>query len=267
MSKQNKAKRRSVDEFDGAQPSTSKKLRNEADLGDLLSRRNKSKSNGKSTFNIKTIAKSLKVKAIDSNNNAVPVKSVAVSKNNKKPVNVGNRMDLGKQNFVPIIQTCKMKAKEQNKLKKQMNLDKEIEQLDQIDKLTDVEIAEGEKAALSVDDEEVNHDGIILSVSSDLEDDSFPEEGEIPNVTRCITEPGEVDSSEEKSDVVCNKGGRPGIPSKVVKVTKVNKTTTDVGSASRSSRLDKFSHLRNDPDFKVFLNEMLDDRIQERSEN
>ena len=52
---------------------------------------------------------------------------------------------------------------------------------------------------------------------------------------------------------------QPRVSSKVVKVPHKD-TSTD----QRSDRFNKFSHLKDDPDFRDFLNEVLDDRTKQK---
>ena len=78
------------------------------------------------------------------------------------------------------------------------------------------------------------------------------------------TEPGEISSSDiDNSAEISNNHDRSRhrprpLASKVVRVNK-HKQSPEV-----SSQYDKFGHLRNDPDFKRFLDEMLDDRLSSK---
>ena len=120
---------------------------------------------------------------------------------------------------------------------------KEIHNLIMLDDLNHDEFLAGE---------EVFHDGVEITVpGNDLEvflgpsgsehGDDDTEDGD------GLTEPGEIsDSNEDLQHVV---------QLKVVKVTKKNKLPTI------PKRSDKFAHLRHDPDFKDFLNEILDERM------
>ena len=165
---------------------------------------------------------------------------------------------------MPIIQTRGMKVrKECEKFNKQ----KELEMVNEIDKLTSLEISGG-----NITDDEVMHDGVDLSIhGSDLED--FPDavdveigRNNVVNQTETEsgnddsteaddaateTEPGELSSSEE-DDISTLR-----VASKVVKVQQ--RKVRDDGQ-----KRNKYSHLKDDPEFKSFLEEMLDCRMAAR---
>ena len=110
------------------------------------------------------------------------------------------------------------------------------------------------------DDEVINHDGVELSISgSDFEDDATAPDNDDNGDN--MVEPGEIESDNEDEDDV---QPRRTVASKVVKVsrTEQNKSkekTLTSSSACKAKNFSKFKHLREDPDFRDFLNEMLDD--------
>ena len=149
----------------------------------------------------------------------------------------------------PIIQTRGMKAKSLKTFgQSSIDTNVEIDKLSQIDCLTSVEFAGGNDASnKSGGEEAIHNDGIEISINgSDVDDEFLDEEGFEDEVV-------EQQDEEERG----NKKGRNWVSSKVVKVTQ-----NDLHNNDQSSSVvgDKFSHLRNDPDFRRFLNEMLDDR-------
>ena len=94
---------------------------------------------------------------------------------------------------------------------------------------------------------EPDNDGVVLSVRGS--DDKFAKEEDDDNQDQA--EPGEVLSSDNDMDY----SPQPQVRSKVSKVTSTKR---------KSSLLDKFEYLRHDPDFKVFLNDVLDEREDRR---
>ena len=113
------------------------------------------------------------------------------------------------------------------------------------------ELAAGDELA----DADILHDGVELSVNgSDLED--FPDgnheatQGQGTCSTVETTELGEISSDEE---FVNNNT----VASKVVKMNK---------GQNRQNRYSKFMHLKNDPDFKDFLSEIVDNKLAAQGE-
>ena len=181
-------------------------------------------------------------KATGNNNNAIPeeifgqndtekidqTRSNTIVKNRSKSVKTKMKITL-------IIKTRGMKAKI---ALQSGNFSKEINKLNNIDLLTPLEIIAGNQVA--EDDDQVLHDGVELSVQTS--DDEFAcEETKGSGSDGIATEPGELQSDEEVSNSPPKR-----VASKVVKLTP-------------KKRLDKFSHLRNDPNFKDFLNELIDE--------
>ena len=195
------------------------------------------------------------------NNNAVPTE-----------------VDSQSRSIVPIIQTRGMKAKlGLNKVVTEQDFD----YFEEIDKLNPDEFAAG-------NDHDLNgpcHDGVEICIpGSDLED--FPDvepqqeqqqhhnntdaepstsngnpDDNTNNDTGEGIEPGEISSLSADESDVSGADFRKHHNSKASKrFPKTNKTPKQ-NSANRLSRLEKFSHLRNDPDFKDFLNEVIDVRM------
>ena len=156
---------------------------------------------------------------------------------------------------IPIIQTRRMKlhvaesAAKDNSDLAEFNTQKELQELNRIDKLSSFEISGGDRVFDEDSPDEAEADGVELSVNGS--DDEFQEESNL--------EPGKV-SDEEQPQI-----SRPQVASKVVKVPKANRSSKQSdkqGSCSenRSDHFSKFSHLKDDPDFRYFLDEVLDDR-------
>ena len=193
---------------------------------------------------IKTLKLSKKAKALTDNTTVKNINS-----NRSKPnratataqVAAETRSQKDVIKVVPIIQTRGMKAKIV-RISQQ-----DIEQLDEIDKQTSVEFVDGERSFENeTADDDHDHDGVELSVAgSDIDD--FPE-----------TEPGEVSSSSEEDEPEARHSQK--VASKVVKIP--NRTDT---AAETEDKYAKFRHLHNDPDFRSFLGEMVDDRMKKSS--
>ena len=153
----------------------------------------------------------------------------------------------------PIIETRAMKAKKVNTNKVLVSSD-DIDILNRIDLLTAAEIAGEQQIA-----DEISHDGVVLSIHGSDDEDDFPEvettEVSKENdraMTSNDTEPGEISSS-DKEDNLAAPAVRNHVASKVTKVSNHN------------DRFGKFDHLRQDPDFKSFLNEVVDERMSARA--
>ena len=200
----------------------------------------------------KTVIKSKQIKrtvgkreknCIDNNNNAV-VPVDLISKRQKVKIS-------------PIIRTHGMKAKavaEKNKVRVTA---------DELNKFATIDTLTSDKFLGGQDDDQVCHDGIELSVQgSDLEE--FPDDaGETAQSDSEIEpgEPGELSSSESEDEEVFHpRKGQPA--SKVVKPNCASETVIKSRSDKKTDKFQqKFGHLRNDPDFKDFLNEIIDERI------
>ena len=226
-----------------------------------LSTSNAQQNNSRTTGNSKlVIAKYKKSQKANEricnakNNNAIPI--LGKTKTNgmrltdaqnsaKDEVNVNNKEGANKTlsvgtKVVPIIKTRGMKRKEKDQINKQ----NERQILNEIDTMKPFEIAGGDT------DNEIDHDGIELSVNgSDIED--FPEDsqwGDNTTLPGNVSEPGELSLDEETAMVCYN-----CVASKVV-----------VPSTSKSPKANKYSHLKNDPEFAEFLDQMLDSRMAAR---
>ena len=217
------------------------------------------------------------------NNNAT-VKATSMVKN--AMINKVEKTRSIQSKLKPIIQTRAMKTKsEDQSLPPELNKKKSIKRtkrkatvkqrtyagaqkvtqqdfdlLNSIDTLSAIELADGDHALESDDNDggAVNHDGVELSVNGSDEDE-FPEADEADNL-----EPGEVSSSDddENAEVVPTRQ-RPKVASKVVKVNSVTARNPVVsGTPGNGNKFAKFQHLRDDPDFKSFLSEMLDDKLK-----
>ena len=225
--------------------------RNRARIGENAIQPEVTEISGKKTSKIvKTVNKRTKQitkrTRLGVNNNAKPNKT----KSTRMATNL-SQVDLGatavampkilnKQNsrLVPIIETHGMKAKRAVE-------EDELSKLNQIDGLTSNEILGGNEVLNEGDDDEVNHDGVELSVNgSDV--DEFPDD----NTELTRQEPGELDDEsdvEEEEVLVRNK-----VASKIVAVPK---------SSTPMSRPGRFDHLQNDPEFKQFLKEMVNNQM------
>ena len=261
-----KVKRKLLDELNSAEAGSSKIAK--------VAKKNTSSKNGNQRTNTG--------KRLQNPNNRMKLQSQLIKKNNPKEGNskLGSRKDNGvvkvtkkfmkigekatscsrsergqsKRLFELIIQTRSMKVKNTGNKSVRLNdnLTKEITELSKIDELSSTEIADGDRAFES--NEEVDHDGIELAVSgSDV--DEFPDSA--PSGSGI--EPGELSHTDNSDDEHPHLQHHGKVASKVVKVNKVTSATNKGQSAT-----DKFSHLCNDPDFRVFLNEVLDERMSSK---
>ena len=130
----------------------------------------------------------------------------------------------------------------------------EIDTLTAIYQLSQCEISDGDRVFEEEEGEinEINHDGVKFMVGGS--DDEFAEE-EHNSRANAGPEPGEIPSSDD-DDLPAGKFG--SIASKVVKVNKQGATT-------KATKADKFQHLKDDPDFADFLNNMLDAKLAARA--
>ena len=256
-----KTKRRLLDDLEEAGPSNvdSKKAK-------MVESNNQSKNkNNKDDKTGKTITKVNRTTTICNNNNAIPSNGSNLTKNSK---NVGSKnskksngtssqklVPIGRSSqkqIVPIIQTRRMKALGINK-----SGTNEISKLNKIDTLSSNEITDGDVATDG--NGVVDHEGIEVTIPGSDIDDEFPDDngepGELPN-----TSSDEEEFSQETSpDRLCH---RVRVPSKVVKVNR-NRKQQELTPPPRS--VDKYGHLCHDPEFRKFLDKMLDDREKERS--
>ena len=225
--------------------------------------------------NTKTIGKR---KVITKCNNMFKTKNSANSKNNNAVQDLATIKTRSTRSRIvtPIIQTRGMKIKAAKKVnQKKVALQKELAKFDAIDSLTTEEFVAGEDEG--ADENDVCHDGVVLSVTgSDFEDEDFQDNNAIEyrggeddgrvtvttsgnsdaeSVNNLDIESGEIESSDDDSQV--------SVRSKVVKVG----DTSKVMDTNRSSdKVDKFSHLKDDPEFKSFLKEMIaEDRDRKTS--
>ena len=209
------------------------------------------------------------------NNNA----TILPSCKTRSIVNKMNKVaKIVKKKVTPIIQTRGMKAKAKIAGSKNIKLNatdlaRETVKFNQIDSFTADEFQAG--------DNEISHDGVELSVNgSDLED--FPDkndgtgqqisqdeddqtqdsDGEADLTEQELAEPSELSDSDSDQDI---QGGghlsHPKVASKVVKVPVKMKRVIQETPKSRSDKFAKFSHLRQDPDFRLFLNEVIDNHM------
>ena len=272
MTKPNsKVKRKLLDELNGeSSASCSKRAKavksaNQQGKKQIVSVRNLQKVN----TDKRKVKLTFENKERGDNNNAMPSKLKIQVK--AKPKTLNRSSSSGKTKtppVIPIIQTRKMKA---NALKNSFQSaplisQNEIDKIVSIDKLASSEIADGDRVLN--DSDNIFHDGVEITIlGSDIEDDEFPEtiqqnaENSSPHTTedssshmsdsRC--EPGELSSSDEGEDTMTHQSPpRPKVASKIVNVNKGN------------TRMDKFAHLKNDPDFKDFLKEWVDERVNEK---
>ena len=248
MSKQNKVKRRLVDDIEAGSSNPRKKLKSSA-----LPRTERQNAGKKTVLNNtkdKTKIVYSTKEGNDQNNNATI--AAKFGKSSSKLI------------VKPIIQTQGMKQKQ--KLQKL-----ERNRLNNIDRLNSVEIAGGnltDEEALN-DNHEIEHDGIKLSINGSDVDEEFPE-ADLPSTSPTVnttprqveeTEPGEILSNEEEEDIT-----RHQVQSKVVKVPRQIPTSKgDKGAKNKSnSVLNKYSHLKNDPEFKSFIDEIVGIRMAAR---
>ena len=155
--------------------------------------------------------------------------------------------------------------------------------MNKIDKLNSVEIAGGDKLLEEDDDNAsvISHDGVELSIQgSDIDEDEVSDHDEDNQESDDGAEPGEIESSDEDdySNHVSEvrrlveknrESTRKRVASKVVLPSKnVSRSRHDKhDKPSKHDKRDKFakySHLRKDPEFNQFLDEMLDDKIAAR---
>ena len=173
--------------------------------------------------------------------------------------------------LIPIIQTRSMKAKSFSKDKKgdkreklSVKLSDKLERLNNIDILSPIEIADGEKALVSGSEtESVCNDGVEISINGSDDEDEFPE----------VTEPGEILSSEDESCDNPQSQKSTQVASKVVKVNRQNTTASGGDGSGRQrgnntvkshqSQFDKFEHLHLDPDFRDFVKGIVVDQQNE----
>ena len=181
---------------------------------------------------------SIKTNSNGNNNNAVPSGGVPMPQTRSSLLDNMTGKNKNKTKKVdPIIRTRGMKLKELNQSQSRSMSGDEITCLLAIDDLNDAEITAAE---------EICHDGVELTILGSELDDEFPDEHH---------EPGELSDSDDDD---ADSDDRQMVLSKVVKVDKViNKRIP--------KRSDKFAHLRHDPEFKEFLNEVLDERMSART--
>ena len=178
--------------------------------------------NSKGKRQTKAVKNAVKKKLKGKNNNAVPEQSKTqqnktgkIVKNGKSKNSIGS-----KANFVPIIQTRRMKN---NSIKsKILNDTEEREFLNKIDTLSSAEVATGnltDNEDQTMDETDISHDGVELSIQgSDIDEDNFPdadavtttnktaagnaeadEEGQVQNTVNLNeTESGELSASDDK---------------------------------------------------------------------
>ena len=161
-------------------------------------------------------------KGVAKNNNATIVPDKGALKSKPKVVENTNQVKRkATTKVIPIIQTRGMKAK----LTNQTNVS-ETEYLNNIDSLTADEFLAGE----------IDYDGVELTIGSDL--DEFLDDA--------VGEPGEVSSSGEEESPL----QRQTVSSKVIKPNK---------NPQRSDKFSQFAHLKNDPEFRQFVSELVVD--------
>ena len=224
-----------------------------------------------------------KRKKTGKNNNAIPekesqnqIQNEARSKSDRSSLVHSGKEKLNETHlsFKPIIQTRRMRANAQ----KEINSQEEIEKLNNIDKLTPFEIAEGDKVS---GENEIYHDGVDLCIDGS----DFEEDGEIcprnKNKERNEedsdgAESGEIYSSSD--DEYDDEPPKRQVASKVIRANKSpkiaptsNKTTPDDryqskdNLGSRSANGNKYNHLKNDPEFREFLAEIIGDQTRSRN--
>ena len=152
-----------------------------------------------------------------------------------------------KQKITPIIQTRDMKIKA--KLMAPKIKSKEIEKINEFDAKTTVKISAAESFLddTTIGEEDLDHDGVEISINGS--DDEFADNSNAQSEKEC-SEDGQLSTDESGGEEQHVERGR--VASKVVKVNK----TLD----GENSRMEKFKHLSVDPDFKDFLNKILDER-------
>ena len=223
------------------------------------------KKTAKITNNNRTVKVQLKI-------NKQPISKEAKIKQNKSRSKTPIRSNKWKKSVLkkvtPIIQTRAMKLKLANDGKDDQ-VNKELEDLNTIDALTSNEIVDGDRVfddsngKMQEDDnndQQINHDGVELSISgSDIEEFGGDSE-RLPTTPShhsndSESENGEV-FSEDESDVERD-GHQVSVASKIVKVSK----------DTPRSRFDKFSHLREDPEFRDFVKELIHDEHSGNKKN
>ena len=253
----NKAKRHLLDDHNNDAQSA-KKARKIQSKKDEKMAESKNKQNGcevdnsQSASNTPIKGKSTRFKPVAKNNNATIIDKQPTKQQKKfDEKSKGRSSQISKmtetkvkEKIIPIIQTRRMKAKiaqKQDDLDLINDREKELHEFNQIDVLSRDEILAGES------DTDVEHDGVELSIiGSDLDD--FPDDG---------MESGEVSSDDEVlNDNTISPRNLHRVALKVVKVN-----NRDSAQGIRSDAFDKFAHLKNDPDFRQFLSEMVDDRL------
>ena len=246
----NNTKRKLLDELNVSESGKNKKVKSNPQSETIDNEQNKSGKNANISISRKNpkLIKEFEINKIKTgkikgkNNNTVPENPK--NQNSGKFISVkGRSSQTGKGKISPIIRTWGMKAREifKSKLDRipQQDFEDELCKLNEIDRLTSEEISGGDNDASDI----CNY-GVELSCEgSDL--DEFPD-------TADNTEPGEL-SNEEPEPGTSTQGS---VRSKVVKV---NKTTTN-------TRSDKYAHLRHDPEFHQFLDEMLDVRMNRKQD-
>ena len=168
-------------------------------------------------------------------------KPETIGKSSKKETKLKLRYDTSHDKLPPI---------RDKKMRSSRLVD--IAELDSIDIQTNSEIADGNAAATDVT---VDHDGVELSIhGSDLDAFSDEETGDLDN-NRGQTddlEAGEIETSDEEMTIADN--------SVIPPVQK------PVSRSVKANKLDKFKHLRNDPDFNEFLDEVLDKKLADKGD-
>ena len=103
---------------------------------------------------------------------------------------------------------------------------------------------------------DVHHDGVVLSINGSELDADFPESeenNESNDSTQHTSEPGLISSSEDEAETVDTRR----VASKVVRASK---------QPTKVDKFNKFSHLRNDPDFREFLDKIIDSKMDGKHE-
>ena len=232
------------------------------------------------------VVKKTSLRCRGNNNNAIPCTKQAkkgISKVDRSRLEAATHSDqskiISKGKLVPIIQTRSMKAKQfapelnqdkgkettkgskSRKYRKTKLSNREYEDLNKIDLLTSKEIVDGELVV----NEDLG-DGVDLSIDgSDLEE-NFPDtdEGdadrnhdeEVLTTPATQFESGQIQSSSDEDEEAEHQHQNGTVKSKVVLVSKPST------SNSQDNKFTKFSHLKNDPDFREFLKEMIDDNAK-----
>ena len=121
------------------------------------------------------------------------------------------------------------------------------------------------------DDDGIDHDGIELTINRTDLDNDFPDTEtncESNAVVEDEDEPGQLSSSEDEEVVIALESParkhRHSVASKVMKVNNYDRSSRDNDC---DKRFQKFQHLKDDPDFRCFLSEIVDDEIATTSHN